>query len=585
MSNSNPIAEPASSTHLDAVVSDTASVIERAIPTPQGRKKNTVQDAAQGDQEGHISDMKATSTAEAEESEAAGKEEDSELSEVEEDSTVGRNVRQRPISEKETFAPHPTDPTKIVATVRIRRSDNGGDFVQIDEIPELRVVPTTSVGTETKFIFYPPLVESKVPRQSRKTKNKPKGTWIKDTSVEQWTRKIGDKIETFKLTIIFRRFNVITHKYEAVYVSENKLENADPNDKKWMYNYNKWIDQIKRRRDSTYVQVIHRTHWTIPEKRALYTAINDFCRELGLFRFGFGKEAEMNTEDMQRLADAVNRVGGNNRNTDSVRSQIISAHADKNNEIRELLMRAEALRAKRQENKNLELPQLEEFPTHAISLSAFPTEEPEVKVKNKKGKKSKADARPAKPLKKRNGKASSANDEEDSHDEDSSKASFFSSVPSRKVRKAATTAKAGATSLQARKKRNRTSAVEESNKENLRESEFGNDEKDGDMRDEKNESFKRHDDSNDDTASELSSPPPTPPKKQISHKRKRPAASNDDQTLEQSWEDQKEFTSGNEDGELTRAKKKARLGDVALARPTTIIDDDGDSDMSDAPSC
>ncbi|KAF1845269.1 uncharacterized protein K460DRAFT_405534 [Cucurbitaria berberidis CBS 394.84] len=551
--------------------SSTEGINERTDLIPQKHKKNAAEYAVEGDQEIDTPFARDTTPLEVQKGIAAAKEAPESLEAG--DYTPKRTVRQKCIKNEETFAPHPTDSTKIIATFRIQIPHGGGEFVQVDEIPETRVAPATS-DNAVSCVVYPSLVECKVPRKIRGSKNRLEEFWVKNNTEERWTRGTGDNIQFFKPTVIFRAFNAITYEYEFAYVGEKKLENVDPNNKIWTTSYNKWIDQIKRRRDSMYVQTLHRTHWTVPEKQALYTAINDFCEIFGLFRFGFGKGAEMVLEDLQGFADEVNREGRNNRNVDSIRGQITSAHAEKNKEIYELLERADALRAKRNENPNVKLPLMEEFPHEVIPLSAFPREASS--AKSEKDRKSRKSAVSIKTSKKRNGDAAFGRYEVAS---DSDEGIQPASTPLKNGKQTSTRTKAGNITHKARKKRTRTSISRERGE---KEEEPG----EGELADDVEKEEAKPEMSGEDIL-EIPLSLPSPPNKNIVKKRKGLAIPEEEGFAEGGWRDTNGKVIENKGGEredVTRLKKKAQPGKAARAEVKAIVNNDSGSDRSDVPS-
>jgi hypothetical protein len=186
-----------------------------------------------------------------------------------------------------------------------------------------------------------------------------------------WTRpgRKGGPLDHWQPISVFRRFNSITNKYEDIHISLKKLENIDPNDKAFAHAYNKWLDQIKRRRDSEYQKTVSKDHWSAAERRALYTAINAVVRTNGLDAFP-SSGIHMGKAGMQSIANAVNAVGGSNRRPDAVRSQINSSHATKNKAIFELMAVANALRDRL--DRGEDVPDAERYPAEAIPSQNFP---------------------------------------------------------------------------------------------------------------------------------------------------------------------------------------------------------------------
>jgi hypothetical protein len=293
---------------------------------------------------------------------------------------------------KETFEPHPTDPTKIKATFRVKKPDKSGDYVQVHIIPE--IVKTAKSATDGSSYFIPPLDVSKVPNKVRQRKDRPSPGWVKEDNGDSWSRTYTDKgvskHEVFTPIILFRRFNSVTHEYEGAHVSEKKLKNLDPNNRRWTYSYNKWIDQIRRRRAGDYVKTLPRDHWTPAEMRAFYIETNRICHVKGKHIFGVHKECGMTSADYQAIADAVNVVGGHNRNIDAVRGKILAAHAKKDVPLFELRGEAAAMRELIEDGGIMS--RAEQYPVHAIPLSDFPADvDPKTKKRKKAAKKAVAE--------------------------------------------------------------------------------------------------------------------------------------------------------------------------------------------------
>ena len=293
---------------------------------------------------------------------------------------------------KETFEPHPTDPTKIKATFRVKKPDKSGDYVQVNIIPE--IVKTAKSATDGSSYFIPALDVSKVPNKVRQRKDRPSPRWVKEDNGDSWSRTYIDKgvskHEIFTPIILFRRFNSVTHEYEGAHVSDKKLKNLDPNNRRWTYSYNKWIDQIRRRRASDYVKTLPRDHWTPAEMRAFYTETNRICHVKGKHSFGVHKECGMTSADYQAIADAVNVVGGHNRNVDAARGKILAAHAKKDVPLFEI--RGEAADMRELIEDGGIMSRDEQYPVHAIPLSDFPADvDPKTKKRKKAAKKAEAE--------------------------------------------------------------------------------------------------------------------------------------------------------------------------------------------------
>jgi hypothetical protein len=281
-------------------------------------------------------------------------------------------VLQRTRHECETLTLHPTDPTKLIARFRIENPYTPGTYYeQIDEIDELDTTVTSPV--DPKFYFSPRLEESKVPHSDRANKhnNWQPALWTRQPNSVVWTRpgRQGGPLDHWQPISVFRRFNLTTNKYEDIHVSLKKLENINPNDKPFANAYNKWLDQIKRRRDSEYTKIVSKDHWSPEERRALYIAINVVVRTIGLDAFT-SSGVRMFKADMQSIADAVNAVGGLNRRPDAVRSQINSSHATKNKPIFDLMAVGDAMRDRL--GREEDVPHGERYPDEAIPTRLFP---------------------------------------------------------------------------------------------------------------------------------------------------------------------------------------------------------------------
>ncbi|KAJ4344332.1 hypothetical protein N0V95_006123 [Ascochyta clinopodiicola] len=275
----------------------------------------------------------------------------------------------------ETIRPHPTDATRVIITYRY--VDAAGDvFVQETEMPEVVPAPANA-SDEPGSIIVPDVETSKVPR----TKKGSPWVAVPGTSQHEWTRGANEQQETWRVVIFFRRLNRDTHAYQDIYVNTNMLNNVDPNDKRFRTSYNKWILQFARRRDAMYTQKVARVHWSVAERRALYTAINTFCAKFGIHRFGFTEDCKLSTAQLQLMADAVNAAPNplrvTPRGVDAVRGQIISAHdkaQPKNKAVFDLTARAVALRARVTAGEAV--PRAERKPRLAIALAKFPVDAP-----------------------------------------------------------------------------------------------------------------------------------------------------------------------------------------------------------------
>jgi hypothetical protein len=226
-------------------------------------------------------------------------------------------VNQRTRHPGEWFYLHPTDPMKLVAVIKIENPYEPGTYYeQRDEIPILD--QTVQSPDKPSFIYLPSLDDAKIPnkhRANKKNKHTP-DLWVRhpDGSMN-WTRPgHHDVVDRWGPIIVFRRFNYVTKKYEDIHVNLKKLENIDPNDDhNYHHPYNKWLDQIKRRHDRDYVKKTSKNHWSPAERRELYRAVNNFVRQWGLHKFGFKGGAKMTHEQMSVVADAINEVGGMDR--------------------------------------------------------------------------------------------------------------------------------------------------------------------------------------------------------------------------------------------------------------------------------
>ncbi|KAL5114043.1 hypothetical protein ACEQ8H_008057 [Pleosporales sp. CAS-2024a] len=273
----------------------------------------------------------------------------------------------------ESFTAHPTDATKMIARLRVPISNElDAYYEQTDTIPVLDQSATPP--HRPSYYFIPDLTQSKLEkklRASKKNEGQPK-KWVRQGTSNRWTREDpkGGPDAVFEPKIMFRRFDSTTHKYEELYLNMRMLSGCDPNNQTWMYAYNKWIDQIRRRRDSTYTKLVNKDHWTVAERRALCEAINHYVRVSGLRRFGSGDDVQIPCAAMQAMADAVNAVGGKKRRPDAVRSQIFSSHLKKNKVIFDLIERAKHIRARLAAGEKI--ARAERYPDMAIPESMFP---------------------------------------------------------------------------------------------------------------------------------------------------------------------------------------------------------------------
>jgi len=269
---------------------------------------------------------------------------------------------------EETFERHPTDPNVVIARYRVKNPYNDTDYEQVNE---LREVDTTKTPLDPpRFVLEPDLNAHKVPRRVRKNEKNDQhpALFIEDPTTGVWTRPAGDHGPEFVWTvcILFRRLDSETGEYLQAYTNIKRLEGVNPNDKSWSYAYNKWLDQIKRRRDSKYQQVVLKHHWSHTERSALYDSINAFIAKSGLNAFG----SDMAAKDLQVMTNAVNNAGGMSRGVDAVRGQIASSHARKNKAVLELLGRAQRMRQRIA--RGVQISHEEHYPDEAIPRSQFP---------------------------------------------------------------------------------------------------------------------------------------------------------------------------------------------------------------------
>lgn len=275
----------------------------------------------------------------------------------------------------EIIRPHPTDATKVIISYRYT-VPSGNVYTQETEMPQVVPKPANALD-QPGSIIVPEVEKSKVPR----TKKGSPWTPVPDTSRYEWTRGVGGQQETWRVIVFFRRLDRDTYEYQDIYINTNMLANVDPNNKRFRTSYNKWILQFARRRDATYTQKVARVHWSVPERRALYTAINAFCAKFGIHHFGFAEACKMGTKQLQLMADAVNTAPNPlrmvPRGVDAVRGQIVSAHdkaQPKNKAIYDLLKTAASFRARIASGEAI--PRAERKPQLAIPLTEFPVDPP-----------------------------------------------------------------------------------------------------------------------------------------------------------------------------------------------------------------
>ena len=279
---------------------------------------------------------------------------------------AGRELVNKELTPKETFAPHDTDPTKIEATFKIQMPDGKSWFIQKNIIPEKRESADRDLYEADDSIFFPDLESCKVPKKDKEKKNNPVVEWNK-VSENRWERTFKGINEVFTPSIALRRFNARTRAYEHVHVGQSKLTNIDPNDKKWKDAYNKWIDQISRRSNAAYEKKKNRDHWIVPEICAMYAGINDFVHTKGLDAYD-----TITTADLSKIVEAINKAGGKNRGLDALRGQITSAHETKNKTMAYLREHARDFRLLVESGGVVSNE--ERYPKDMIPLSEFPVE-------------------------------------------------------------------------------------------------------------------------------------------------------------------------------------------------------------------
>ncbi|CAN9175906.1 unnamed protein product [Alternaria alternata] len=279
---------------------------------------------------------------------------------------AGRELKNKPNSPHEKFAPHDTDPSKIEASFKIKLPDGSGWFTQTDIIPEQRDSADEDLYDARASVFFPDLESRKVPKKDKEKKSDVVVRWNK-VAAFRWERDFKGNHEVFTPSIALRRFNARTHAYEHIHIGISKLKDIDPNDKVWKDAYNKWIDQISRRSNADYEKKKTRDHWTAGEICAMYTAINAFIHDNGIDAYD-----TMTSADLQAITDAINAVGGKARGLDALRGQITSAHETKNHTMWYLREHARDFRLMIEGGG--EVTDDERYPEHIIPLSEFPLE-------------------------------------------------------------------------------------------------------------------------------------------------------------------------------------------------------------------
>jgi hypothetical protein len=224
-------------------------------------------------------------------------------------------VNQRTRHAGEWFYLHPTDPMKLVAVFKIENPYAKGTYYeQRDEIPVFD--PTAKSPDRPSFIYSPDLKDAKIPPKNRANKKNDQtpNLWVRRPESMEWTRPgLHKPVDRWSPIVVFRRFNSVTKKYENLHINLEKLKNVDPNnERRYHHRYNKWVDQIKRRKDMTYVKTSSKNHWSVAERRELCRALNAFVHKWGLHMFGF-KDVHMTKDQMVDIADTINAVGGMGR--------------------------------------------------------------------------------------------------------------------------------------------------------------------------------------------------------------------------------------------------------------------------------
>jgi hypothetical protein len=337
------------------------------------------------DEEGDV-DSREDSEDEGPEDEVAGNESGSDGAEASEDKdedlesgqvpSATRAVTQKRMKKEDTFTSHPTNLTKVIATCTVQKPNGAGSFRQVNEIPELQPAPTASTTGPAAICFFPPLASLKIPKKLNGV------NWTQHpTEPDTYTRTDKTGITTtFKLTIILRAFDTVTHTYTKTYMNE-AMAGVDPR-AGLATKYNKWIFRIEERKDPAYNKVISRDPWIVAERVELYNCINEYCRSNRLPKFGPAKkETSLKMTELENWATRINAVGGKNRNKFAVRTQIFKAHEFKNKQIFDLLKHAEVQRAQKAQGLTVTNWTEQEFPQDAFPSSEFPTAEREKAVK------------------------------------------------------------------------------------------------------------------------------------------------------------------------------------------------------------
>ncbi|RAR16441.1 hypothetical protein DDE83_000006 [Stemphylium lycopersici] len=270
-------------------------------------------------------------------------------------------VKQQRLKQEETLTPHPTSATKVIATLRIPKPDGSGNFVQVDEIPEVRGTRASGAKLGREGVYFcPPILERKMPGRKRdatawvlnptSTSSSSSTTNAADSSITYTSTLPTGATQTFTPTIILRAFSKTNDAYIKAYLNTSLLTSLDPNSHTWSTKYAKWIQQIHSRSDPSYRKKLTRDIWTEAEKAELLACVQDFVKDFGLKALGkkTGAMGAMKDSVFSDWASRINEVSGNvnGRSKDAVRSAFFKANEKKNKGIFELLVRADKARTR-----------------------------------------------------------------------------------------------------------------------------------------------------------------------------------------------------------------------------------------------
>ncbi|KAH7564467.1 hypothetical protein BM1_01514 [Bipolaris maydis] len=278
---------------------------------------------------------------------------------------IDRELINKPRWPEENFEPHETDVTKIRAVFHLKLTDGSGWYTQRDILPEQRQSAEEDEDNDHNTFFVPELTAYKVPQRPKAENGATYSPWTR-VSTWRWKRTADDETEFWTPKFAFRRFHARTHKYEGIYVGETRIKNIEPNNKAWVSAYHKWIDQIKRRSNSSWVHEKRRDHWTVPEICAMYNGINEFVHTNGIDAYH-----GISNVSLQPTLDAINAAGNKNRGMDALRGQMSSAHELKNTSMAYLRENVRDL-VKYLEDGGI-LDDEERFPEKFIPEEEFPT--------------------------------------------------------------------------------------------------------------------------------------------------------------------------------------------------------------------